>query len=176
MPCCTDCHINSDCCVKAREMTNSQRLQKTQVCLGAFQVQVGDMILIQRDCPTSISPGSVCAVPVSRNYTRKTGYAQMAIWHLNDMMKRFCSHFSVHNPPGSGLRLHFNREDTNLVSFKAKTLPLCSTTAPFLTLKTPSAVVIDYEFASIHTGQIHHSNLSSFWSPELITCRGATKR
>lgn len=36
--------------------------------------------------------------------------------------------------------------------------------------------LIDHVFVSIHRGQIHHSNLSSCWSAELILCRSSRKK
>lgn len=62
------------------------------------------------------------------------------------------------------------------MSFKAKPLPLSFTAAHFLRLRTLSGMLIDHIFVSIHRGQIHHSNLSSCWSAELIMCRRARKK
>ncbi len=67
---------------------------------------------------------------------------------------------------------HFSTTGPNVI----QRLLLSFTAAHFLRLRTLSGIVIDHVFVSIHRGQIHHSNLSSYWSAELIMCRRAKKR
>lgn len=101
----------------------------------------------------------------------------------------FCNHFSLHCCLHTHFLLHFfqakNTTKTLLLtflpqgqmSFKAKTLLLSFTAAHFLRLRTAlSGILIDHLFVSIHRGQIHHSNLSSWQSTELIMCRSARKK